>query len=109
MALLLIDAGGDVNRESGGWPPLFAAVLFNEPDNVRVLLAQPSLDFTIKFEGKTPEQYARDKGRPALEDMIAQEVSGQGYPGLFGLESAGNTLNVPRLAWCAACVVRCLR
>ena len=76
---LLIDAGGDVNRESHGWPPLFAAVLFNEQDNVRVLLAQASLDFTIKFDGKTPEQYARDKGRPALADMIAQEVSGQGY------------------------------
>ena len=82
---LLIDAGGDVNRESGGQPPLFPAVWGdNSEDNVRVLLAQPSLDFTIKYEGKTPEQYARDEGEPALADMIAQEVSGKGLPVLLG-------------------------
>ena len=78
---LLIDAGGDVNRESCGQPPLFTAVRGNNSeDKVRVLLAQPSLDFTIKHKGKTPEQYARDYPRPAVADMIAQEVSGKGLP-----------------------------
>ena len=76
---LLIDAGGDVNRKSSGEPPLFPAVRsYNSKDNVRVLLAQPSLDFTIKYNGKTPEQYALDNGKPAVADMIAQEVSRKG-------------------------------
>ena len=50
---LLIDAGGDVNRESYGEPPLFPALRYKREDKVRVLLAQPSLDFTIKYDGKT--------------------------------------------------------
>ena len=45
-----------------------------------MLLAQPCLDFTIKFDGKTPEQYALDKVKPALAGMIAQEVSGRVLP-----------------------------
>ena len=73
---LLIDAGGDVNRESQGLSPLEFAVSNNYVDRVRVLLALPSLDFTIKYGDKTPEQYAHDCGRPARADMIAQEVSG---------------------------------
>ena len=73
---LVIDAGGDINRESGGEPPLLTAVRGeNSEDNVRVLLAEPSLDFTIKSEGKTPEQVARDCGKSAVADLIAQEVS----------------------------------
>ena len=73
---LLIDAGGDVNRESHGRPPLVAAVAGdNSSDNVRVLLAQPTLDFTIKCSDRTPEQYALDVGYPVLADLIAQEVS----------------------------------
>ena len=84
---LLIDAGGDVNRESCGRPPLFPAVLSisNSKDTVRVLLAQPSLEFAIEsYDGETPEQYARDFGTPVVADMIAQEVSGKGLPVLFG-------------------------
>ena len=80
MLQLLIDAGGDVNRESYEELPLFCAVLDNREDKVRVLLAQPSLDCTIACDGKTAEQYARDTGKPALADMIAQEVSGKGLP-----------------------------
>ena len=77
---LLIDAGDDVNRESCYVPPLFAAVrgYNNREGNVRALLAQPCLDFTIKCAGRTSEQYARYRGRPGLADMIAQEVSGKG-------------------------------
>ena len=71
---LLIDAGGDVNGESGGWPPLFTAV-YGRCEPVRVLLAQPSLDPAIIHLGRTVEQYAGDVGKPALVDMIAQEVS----------------------------------
>ena len=83
---LLIDAGGDVNR----WgilagPPLFPAVWGrNSEDNVRVLLTQPCLDFTIKYNGNTPEDFARTYGTPAVADMIAQEVSVKGPPVLLG-------------------------
>ena len=80
---LLIDAGGNVNSESDGQPPLFAAVwgmVVGEvsEDSVRVLLAQPCLDVTTEFDGQTPEQYARDNGELAVADMIAQEVGGKG-------------------------------
>ena len=76
MLQLLIDAGGDVNRKSDGLAPLISAV---DGDNcervVPVLLAQPSLYFTIKYAGITLEQYAHDYGTPAVAAMIAQEVS----------------------------------
>ena len=75
---LLVDAGGDVNRLSGSRPPLVVAIGSNSEDKVRVLLAQPSLDVTATYDGKTPEQYARDEGKPAVADMIAQEVRGVG-------------------------------
>ena len=79
MLQLLIDAGGDVNLASDDSPPLFSAVAgYNGEANVRLLLAQPSLDFTIKFVSTTPEQYARDCRRPVLGAMIAQEVSANG-------------------------------
>ena len=76
---LLIDAGGDVNRECWGQPPLFTAAWGDNCEvNVRVLLAQPSLDLTIKFEGRTPEEYARDDCIPGQTDLVAPEVSGEG-------------------------------
>ena len=50
---LLIDAGGDVNRKSVGQRPLRPVVLYNKPHKLSVLLAQPSLDLSIQFEGKT--------------------------------------------------------
>ena len=83
---LLIDAGGDVNRLSGSRPPLFWAVWCgNRKDKVRVLLAQPSLDLTINlYAGKTLEQHARARGKPALADTIAQEVSGRGFSFCWG-------------------------
>ena len=73
---LLIDAGGDISWNCRRVPPLFAAVRgVNSEDKLRVLLAQPSLDLTIKYECRSPEQFARYHDRPALADMIAQEVS----------------------------------
>ena len=81
---LVIDAGGDVNRKSVGQPPLFTAVVNNSEDKVRMLLAQPSLDLTITYKGKTPEEYGRYNDNPAVADVIAQEVSGKGLPVLLG-------------------------
>ena len=75
---LLIDAGGDINRNSGvlGEPPLYAAMSADDSDDkVRALLAAPSLDFTAKYDGETPQQYARSGCNPEAADMMAQEVS----------------------------------
>ena len=72
---LLIDAGGDVNRTSGGRQPLFAAVAQCSEDVVGTLVALPSLDFTIQYEGKSPELYARERLKVAEAEVIAQEVS----------------------------------
>ena len=70
---LLIDAGGDINRKSNDEPTLFTAVRgFKSEGNVRVLLVQPSLDFTITYDGKRPEKYARDKGKPVVADMACR-------------------------------------
>ena len=84
---LVIDAGGDVNRTLLGVPSLLWAVRGdNSEDNVRVLLAQPSLDLTVAYGGKTPEQSARDNGRGVVADMIAQEV-GARDPCFFSVPS----------------------
>ena len=74
---LLIDAGGDVNRKSGGLvPPLFTAVCERRKgDNVRVLLAQPCLDFTTTYQGQSAEQYARGWSDPAVVKSLKNEVS----------------------------------
>ena len=72
---LLIDVGGDVNRAIDGRPPLVCTAFHDRVDNVRVLLAEPTLDLTVKCDNKTPEQYARHYGKAAQADMIAREVS----------------------------------
>ena len=71
---LLVDAGGDVNRESSGGPPLFHALVCNSEGSVRVLLATASLDFAVLHDYLTPEEFAQDWRRPALAELIAQEV-----------------------------------
>ena len=105
---LLIDAGGDVNRGTGsyGQPPLFSAV---EGDNskgkLRVLLAQPALDFTIEYDGKTPEQYALEKGRPKVARRIAKEVRTTGrafFLALPGPVASGRRVDVV-LTVCGRC------
>ena len=55
-----------------------------------MLLAQPSLDLTITYKGKTPEEYGRYNGSPALADVIAQEVSGKGLLVLHGALLVGD-------------------
>ena len=77
---LVIDAGGDVCRPSGGRLPLVTAVWGDSgEEKVRVLLAQPCLDLTVNYDGRSPQQFARDYGEPVLGSMIAQEVSGKGF------------------------------
>ena len=79
---LLIDAGGDVNQDSNGWPVLFAAMAGTAYDharcvlNVQVLLDQPVLDLDIALHGtQSAEQYARALSRGSLlPPMIVREV-----------------------------------
>ena len=75
---LLIDAGGDVNRESRKRLPLTKAAENNRDRNAQVLLAQPALDFTVTRKGKTPEQWARDERRHRIIKLIEEEVRGRG-------------------------------
>ena len=70
---LLIDAGGGVDNP--GTAPLFWAVYASSMDKVRLLLAQPALEIARPFDGKVPEKWARDAGRPAFADVIAYDVS----------------------------------
>ena len=72
---LLIDAGGDVNREYHGMVPLFWAIEAERHENVIVFLGQPSLDLTVTYYGSTALDYARNQGIPDIADTIAQEVS----------------------------------
>ena len=88
---LLIDAGGDVNRESSRQPPLFSALDNDNSEEyvrviVRVLLAQPSLDLTVTHHGIAPEQRAHGWGRSALADEITQEVSRDGVVFVAGMD-----------------------
>ena len=109
---LLIDAGGDVSNSL-----LFSVIeTYNAEDNVRVLLAQPCLDLTMKCAGLTPEQYADHQDTPAVADMIAQEVSRKRLPILIGGAAACVVLTVCGVAvagrsrderrWCGHCFAR---
>ena len=75
---LLVAMGGDVNRESGGWRPLFVVIGVHGGGDaggkLRVLLATAALDLTATHDHKTPEQYARFWDRDDLADAIATEV-----------------------------------
>ena len=79
---LLVDAGGDVNRGSGGphpAPPVFLVLRDGQGDPspcLRVLLSEPGLDLAVTdaADGKTAEQYARTKGKPGAADIIRNEV-----------------------------------
>ena len=78
---LLVDAGGDVNVKTGAvqQTPLFSAVYYNRVDSARILLAQPSLDFTVANYGQTTEQYLRPRSHLPVALLCAQEVSGGGH------------------------------
>ena len=74
---LLIDAGGDVNKGLERSNPLCGTLCSKYADegNVRVLLAEPSLDLArATWIGKAPERYAPEWLKPGAGDMIAMEV-----------------------------------
>ena len=72
---LLLDAGGDVNRNSGGRPPLCTAT---SEGKKLLLLAQPTLDFAATYyQRKFAEEYARYLSNAALADAVGQEVRGR--------------------------------
>ena len=73
---LLMDAGGDVTHTSHVKPLLFTVVRLATADKLAVLLERPSLDLTVTYKDKTPEQYARYRNKRAVADRIASEVSG---------------------------------
>ena len=64
---LVIDAGGDVS----GLLLLYAT----REDNVRLLLAQPSLDLAVTQHEHVAERFAQDPGRPWIADLMSREVS----------------------------------
>ena len=81
---LLLDAGGDPNRESWAEPPLVTAVRGATVDRdrgtvdsarVALLLAQPALSLWRRYDNKTMDAYARDCGKPELAELIEREVS----------------------------------
>ena len=81
----LIGAGGDVNGDSGGDPPLFTAIYGNSDVGVTVLLEQPSLDLSKTDRGRLPEQFARELSwvSPGIADVIAREVMVGRVPSLW--------------------------
>ena len=68
---LLIDAGGDVNRRSGGELPLFSAVSNLQQDNVWCLLVQPSLDLAVVSTARMQAELSR---APRLTAVIADTM-----------------------------------
>ena len=74
---VLIDAGCDVNRDGRAeFGPIFDATAFAREGTVRVLLAQPSLDLTLKCRaGFTALQWAVQYPRPLIASLVAAEVS----------------------------------
>ena len=70
----LLDAGGDVNAESFGVRPLFVAAASADEAVIRVLLSHPTLDLRVSMEGKTADEWARERGRATVADMIHDEV-----------------------------------
>ena len=71
---IVVAAGGDVNRVSGGRPPLFNAVEARNEETARALLEDPRVDLATLHTGMSAEEYARDRNRPGIEVEIAREV-----------------------------------
>ena len=74
----LVAAGGSVNTPADtGETPLIAlakAGLSDAPRRLGVLLEAPDLDLLAVQEGRTAEEWARERGFGALADMVAAEV-----------------------------------
>ena len=69
-----MDAGGDVNLPSGGWLPLFAAISKDFIAAVRVMLDDPRLDLTVKYDGDSAIKWSRNNGMHELSAVLAAEV-----------------------------------
>jgi uncharacterized protein len=69
---LLIERGADVNAvQAAGYRPLHQAATTGREDLVRMLL-DAGADKTAGCDrGKTPEDYARERGHPAVAEMLA--------------------------------------
>ena len=85
---LLIDAGGNPDRDGRARLLTYVAVDAFRRDSLQVLLAQPCLDCTVAHKGITAEYYARRNRRSALADMVASEVRNW-YLGDFALFDVG--------------------
>lgn len=76
----LILAGGDVNEGDyeGMYVPLISVArgLAQDTavDRARLLLAEPGLNPLAVREGRTAEQWARERSMPEVADVIAEEV-----------------------------------
>ncbi|MDR3737836.1 MAG: ankyrin repeat domain-containing protein [Terracidiphilus sp.] len=64
---LLLAQGADANaRQAGGFTPLFSAAAADRRDLVELLLAHGALPSLPSDDGKTPAQYARERGHAEL-------------------------------------------
>ena len=78
----LIAAGGDVNEGDyeGMYVPLISVARGLAQDTAveraRLLLAEPTLNPLAVREGRTAEQWARERSMPEVADVIAEEVCG---------------------------------
>lgn len=69
--LLLLDHGADPNaRQTGGFTPLFSAAAANCSDLAELLISHGAKAFLANDDGKTPAQYARDRGHEDLATWL---------------------------------------
>lgn len=67
MAALLLAHGADPNAtQVGGYTPIFSAAAANRRDLVEVLLAADANPHLINDSGKTPTDYARERGHAEM-------------------------------------------
>ena len=69
---LLIERGADVNAaQTAGYRPLHQAAVTGRDDLVRLLLDAGAKQTARCDRGKTPADYARERGHAALAEMLA--------------------------------------
>ena len=71
MTRLLIERGADVNAvQTAGYRPLHQAAVAGREDLVRMLL-DAGADKTARCDrGKTPAEYARERGHAAVAELL---------------------------------------
>ena len=78
MILLLLASHGDVNAASEDtaghrMSPLIAAILNRDVETVRLLLDNKA-DPTIRFRGKSADDYARETGDAEIARLVARRA-----------------------------------